>query len=101
MTRLIRLESVNNLPQVGAFAIEFPSKACKSVQWRSEAPIVDTLAAAKEYAAKALQTCLDEGRHDDAERTNWASVTAAVQRVIVEWNAKLREHLYARDSDKH
>lgn len=101
MTRLIRLESVNSDPSIGGFAIEFPSKNCKSVSWRSEAPIVDTLAAAKEYAAKALQTCLDEGRRDDAERTNWASVTAAVQHVIVEWNAKLREHLYARDSNKH
>src|SRR5574341_1985979 len=101
MTHLIRLESVNGEPQIGAFAIEFPSKTCKALQWRSEAPIADTLGAAKEYAAKALQTCLDEQRQDDAERTYWASVTAAIQAIIKQWNEKLREHLYARDTSNH
>lgn len=89
MTRLIRLTSINNDPQIGAFAIEFPSGACKSVQWQSAERIGDTLTAAKKYASECLQTCLDEQRIDDAERTNWASVTAAIQRIIGDWNDAL------------
>lgn len=96
MTRLIRLESVNNDAEIGAFAIEFPSGACKALSWKSQAPIPDALAAAKQYAATALQTCLDEGRHDDAERTNWASVTAAIQRIVMDWNEARRKALYDR-----
>jgi hypothetical protein len=84
-TSLIRLESPAD-PWVGGIAITYPSGACKSLFWRSMAPVKDTLAAAKEYAATLLQNCMDEGRIDDAERTNWASVTAAVQRVLMDWN---------------
>lgn len=93
-TTIVRLESPE-LANVGGFAITFPSGACKSVSWKSEAPIQDTLAAAKEYAAAVLQTCLDERRIDDAERTNWSSVTAAVQRVIQDWNQVQRARLFA------
>ena len=32
---------------------------------------------------------------DDVNRTNWASVTAAVQRIISDWNDKTRARLYA------
>lgn len=84
-TELIRLEDPG-LPSVGGFAIRFPSGVSKSVSWKSEAPIVETLAASKQYAAAVLQSCLDERRIDDAERTNWASVTAAIQAIIREWN---------------
>lgn len=92
-TSLIRLESPTD-NTVGGFAITYPSGACKSLSWRSQAPIPDTLAAAKHYAAQALQNCMDEGRSGDANGTNWASVTAAVQRVLMDWNEVRRAALY-------
>ena len=92
-TSLIRLEAPQDTT-VGGVAITYPSGACKSLSWRSQAPIPDTLAAAKEYAATALQNCLDEGRADDANSTNWASVVAALQRVLMDWNEVRRASLY-------
>lgn len=61
----------------------------KALQWESKTPIRDSLAMAKELAAKALDSCMREGRTDDAERTNWASAAAAMQRMVRIWNAKL------------
>jgi hypothetical protein len=92
-TSLIRLDKPDD-SCVGGFAIAFPSGACKALSWKSQAPIPDSMAAAKHYASEALQTCLREGRMDDAERTNWASVTAAVQRIIQDWNEIRRTDLY-------
>lgn len=94
MTTLIRLENPND-PLVGGFAITYPSGCSKAMYWRSEAPITETLTAAKEYAARTLQNCLDERRIDDAERTNWASVTAAIQRIVSDWSDIRRRQLYA------
>ncbi len=79
---------------MGALAITYPSGATKSAVWKSQAPIPEPLAAAKHYAATLLQGCLDEGRHGDANATNWASVTAAVQRIIDDWNAVRRAALH-------
>ena len=84
-TELIQLENPG-LPSVGGFAIRFPSGVSKSVSWHSQTPITETLAASKKYAAAVLQSCLDEKRIDDAERTNWASVTADIQAIIKQWN---------------
>lgn len=94
-TTLVRLESPND-KLVGGLAITYPSGVCKSGVWRSEAPIQDTMQAAKDYAARFLQNCLDERRIDDAERTNWASVTAAIQRIVNDWNDVRRAQLYAQ-----
>jgi hypothetical protein len=42
----------------------------------------------KDYAAAILEECTKRGRPDLVERTNWASVAAAVQRCISDWNDK-------------
>ena len=97
MTSLIRLDSPDD-PCVGGVACTFPSGACKAASWRSERPIVDTLAVAKDVAAKLLQTCLDERRVDDAERTNWVSVTAAVQRCVSDFNRARADTLRVVDN---
>ena len=86
-------------PEVAGFVVEFPSGTRKSVAWRSPAPIVPALDAAKQYAAELLATRSSEpGGMDDVNRTNWASVTAAVQRIIMDWNDKTRERLYGGTS---
>lgn len=73
----------------------FPSGHAINVHWDSGAPIYPTLDAAKEYAAKVLQTLLDTGRQDDAERTNWASVTAAIQRIVSDFNDITSKRIHA------
>ena len=83
-------------PDIAGFIVEFPSGTRKSVAWRSKAPITPALDAAKEYAAELLAARSSEpGGLDDVNRTNWASVTAAVQRIILDWNDKTRGRLYA------
>ncbi len=83
-------------PETAGFIVEFPSGTRKSIAWKSQAPITPTLDAAKEYAAKLLAARSSEpGGMDDVNRTNWASVTAAVQRIISDWNDKTRARLYA------
>lgn len=50
---------------------------------------------AKELAARLLDDCIKEQRSDDAERTNWPSVTAAAQRIVMDWSDIRRRQLYA------
>lgn len=85
VTTLQRLDSPEL--SVGGFLIVFPSGRSKSVHWRSEIPIHPTLEAAKKYAASTVQTLLDERQTDDLERTNWVSVTAAIERIIKDFNS--------------
>ena len=94
MAKLYPVESTNHDTFVGGFVVVFPSGTRKNVAWRSEAPIQDTLAAAKEYAAKLVQSMLDEQRIDDLDRTNMVSLVAAIQKIIGDWNSKRREALY-------
>lgn len=88
MITLQRMEDPAH-PNIGALLATFPSGASKALSWQSQAPIRDSLAMGKELAARALQSCLDESRIDDADRTNWPSFTAAATRIVREWNAKL------------
>ena len=84
-TTLQRLDSPDSL--IGGFRITFPSGKAKDVHWRSEVPIHPTLEAAKQYAAATIQALLDARQTDDLERTNWVSVTAAIHRIIKEFNS--------------
>ena len=82
------LEDPRN-PHVGGVLCTFPSGRLKALQWESRTPIRDSMAMAKQLAASALDSCMREGRTDDAERTNWASAAAAMQSMVRVWNAKL------------
>jgi hypothetical protein len=72
-----------------------PSGASKSVVWRQAAPIEPTLEAAKKCAAQIIEALSADARYDDMERTNWTSVVAAIQKIVMDWNDKRREALYA------
>ena len=76
-------------PSIGGFAITYPSSTVKLITWRASKPISPVLTAAKQYAAVALNERLESGAVDDAERTNWASVTACIQKLISDFNARL------------
>lgn len=93
--QLFPVESATNNPKVGGFIAKFPSGAQKSVIWASGLPIEPTIEAAKKYAATLIDEMMKEGRIDDVDRTNWASATAAIQKIIADWNVALRQKLYA------
>ncbi len=82
------LEDPRN-PHAGGVLCTFPSGRLKALHWRSEHPIHDSMAMAQDLAARALDSCLQEGRADDAERTNWASVAAAMRQMVRLWNDRL------------
>lgn len=86
-TTLQRLESDDK--RHGGVVLTFPSGAAKSVTWSTGEPIHPPLDAAKGYAAQVLDALMREGRIDDADRTNWASVVAAMVRLIEDFNLRL------------
>ena len=84
MTTLHRLESSTSDPCAGGLLVTFPSGARKVLAWR-HAGQVDELGLAKDLAARALDSCLQEGRQGDANGTNWASFVAGALRHVKDW----------------
>lgn len=92
-TNLQRLESDD--PHVGGALVTFDNGTRKTIRWQAKTPIVPTLDAAKQYTTAIVQQLLEENREIAIRNTNWASVTAAMQRIISDYNDKLRAKLYA------
>lgn len=90
MTQLRRLESNKDDPTQGGILFTFPSGKHKLLQWETKVPIEPTLDAAKKYAAEVLNSIGIET--DDARFTNWASVTAAIQKIVKDFNDALVAH---------
>jgi hypothetical protein len=89
---LIEVESDEGVPEVGGFMIFLPSGATKVVHWRSTNPLTPTLDAAKKYTAEVVDSLLKEhGGPEclDIRTTNWTSVAAAIQRIILDFNHKV------------
>lgn len=84
MTTLHRLESAASDPCAGGLLVTFPSGARKVLAWRHQGD-VDEMGLAKDLAARALDSCLREGRPEDADRTNWASFAAGALRIVKDW----------------
>jgi hypothetical protein len=78
-----------NDPRIGGVIVEWPSGVRKTASWRSLEPIYPVIDAAKEYVAQLVQERLDAHCADDVERTNIASLVAAVCKHIEDWNARL------------
>lgn len=93
MAELHRLEG--KTPHEGGALVVFPSKVGHELAWRARMPIPDALAFAKQQAAQCLDRLMREGKHDDAERTNWPSLVAALQRIVMDFNERLRAHIRA------
>lgn len=77
------------------FICQLPSGRMLQVAWSAGAPITPTIDAAKQYAATLLDKLAKGGHQDDAERTNWPSVVAAVQRIVSDFNDRVRKELHA------
>jgi hypothetical protein len=84
------IQADGNTPEEGGIFFFFPSGATKSIAWRQTTQITPTLDAAKEFTTKVVASLQRDGLQSDIDRTNWASVVAAVQRVILDWNDELR-----------
>jgi len=96
-TSLKRLEG--DEPEVGGVIIFFPSGLFHDISWRAVTHITPTKEAAVRFVGQIVED-LDkksqqaEGHarqmiEEDIRRTNWVSVTAAVQRCIIDFNEKL------------
>lgn len=97
---LIEVESSEGEPEVGGFMIFLPSGATKVVNWRSAKPITPTLDAAKKYATELVDSLLKQHGnnigHEDIQRTNWTSVAAAIQRIILDFNHRIVGEINAK-----
>lgn len=77
-------------PEQGGVYIFLPSGATKIIGWRQASPITPTLEAAKKYTATLIESLQKDGLASDIDRTNWVSVAAAIQRVILDFNDRIR-----------
>jgi len=93
-TSLVRLESDD--PRTAGFVIAFDSGVSKRVQWTAEAVISPAIDAAKQYTASVIDSLMKENREAEIRHTNWVSVTAAVHKIIRDFNGKLRASMHAQ-----
>jgi hypothetical protein len=96
---LIELEGTERVEQ-GGFMIFLPSGSTKVVGWDTPKPITPTLDAAKDYVTAVIQSLLEQGGpdHPDIHVTNWTSVCAAVQRIILDFNTKVTKAINTKMS---
>lgn len=93
-TSLLRMEG--NSPEIGGVIYFFPSGATKICHWRDTQPVANTLELAKKLVIEAFDSLLKDGLQSDIERTNVPSLVAASQRIVMDWNDKLREAIGQR-----
>lgn len=96
-TSLKRLEG--DAPEVGGVIIFFPSGLFHDISWRAVTHITPTREAAVRFVGQVVEdlnrkAAQAEGQareaiEQDIARTNWVSVTAAMQRCIMDFNDKL------------
>jgi len=90
---LTRFEADN--PKAGGVRLVTPSGIVVDAGWMWGAPLADTLGVAKLLATRMVDTLLREHGGKDVDRISWVSVTAAIQRHVMDWNENLRKHLYS------
>lgn len=91
MPDLHRLESSTGNPHHGGVLITWSDGSGTEIAWQSDGRLIlPTLDAAKRYAAEAIQDLQRTGRNAEINATNWASVVAALQRHIGDFNDRLR-----------
>jgi hypothetical protein len=73
---------------VFAFLCVFPSGTRFTVAATFPVVGVVDMAMAKEFATRVVQGCIERRDDDSVRHTNWASATAAIQRLLIEFNNK-------------
>ena len=84
----------SNDPTSGGIALIFDNNLAKQTVWKSDTPIVDTLAMAKDCIAQVLDSLMKSPSSPAVEAairdTNWVSAVAGAQHQVIEWNRRLR-----------
>jgi hypothetical protein len=73
----------------------FEDRFAVEMAWNRSAPVVDTLAAAKDLAARFVDQLIQSGQGARVAHLNLPSVVAAMQRHIRDWSDKRKAALYA------
>ena len=78
----------------GGIALIFDNGLAKQTVWKSDTPIHDTLAMAKDCIAQVLDSLMKSPSSPAVEaairNTNWVSAVAGAQHQVIEWNRRLR-----------
>lgn len=82
---IVPMEAANSNPDVFGFLCVFPSGVKFTVATVFPKGVVDP-AMAKDFAIRIAQGCLERGDEKAATETNWASVTAMMQKLLVDFN---------------
>mgnify|MGYP001294591605 CR=1 FL=1 len=91
MAELRRLESDD--PRVAGILITFPGVQAVEITWTAKAPVQNTHKAAQSYATMLVDALKEGGMWHHVESTNWASMVAAIQKHLDEFNARLLKAL--------
>lgn len=92
--QLRRLDSPTD-PLIGGVLLTTPSGHTLAAHWRQSAPVQDSLALAKDLAARFLSHLIERHNGADVSDVNWPSVVAACQRHVSDWSDVRRAALYA------
>lgn len=87
-------------PEVGGYFLFLPSGKTVSTAWRQPKPIQPTLDAAKDFVASNVDFLQKGGFESDLRETNWTSVTAAVQRIILDFNSRVSALIGAKMAEE-
>ena len=81
------MEAVDGNPDVFAFLCEFPTGTSFTVATVFPKGVVDPKMA-KDFTIRITQGCLERGDTRSANETNWVSVTAMMQKLIIDFNTR-------------
>jgi len=93
---LHRLENPGGDTTQGGVLCVFADRSAIELGWKRDAPVTDTLRAAKDLAARLIERLLAENRGALVDSLNVPSVVAALQRHVMDWNEARRAALYAQ-----
>lgn len=95
------IEAEGLKPEQGGFFAFLPSGHTKTVAWSSVRPITPTFDAAKQFAARLIEDLQKSDLQRDIDAINWASATAAIQRVILDFNDRIKLAINDRMAAAH
>jgi hypothetical protein len=92
---------ISDDPRIAGILITFPSNEGLEITWSARAPIKDTRKEAQSYATALVDTLRAGGMQHHIDNTNWASMVAAIQKHLTDFNERLRMALTPTDHAPH
>ena len=90
----------SNDPRIAGILVVFPNSQGIELTWSARAPIKDPHKEAKSYATMLVDALREGGMQHHIDGTNWSSMVASIQKMIVDFSARLRTALTPTDYDK-